>query len=35
MKRNLTATIAAITLFAALTLPVRLAAQHTRYQLID
>jgi probable HAF family extracellular repeat protein len=36
MKRNLTATIAAVTLFAALALPVRLAAQgRTRYKLID
>jgi probable HAF family extracellular repeat protein len=35
MKRNLTATIAAITLFAALALPVQLAAQQTRYKFID
>src|SRR5438132_1582138 len=35
MKRNPTAAITVITLLAALTLPVSLAAQRTRYKLID
>jgi probable HAF family extracellular repeat protein len=35
MKRNLTATIAAIALFTALAIPVQLAAQQTRYKFID
>src|SRR5436309_10180746 len=35
MKRNPTAAITVITLLAALALPVPLAAQHTRYKLID
>src|SRR5207253_11286060 len=36
MKRNLSATIAAITLLAALAMPVRLAAQrHIRYRVVD
>src|SRR5207237_2515732 len=35
MKRSPTAAITVITLFAALALPVQLAAQHTRYKLID
>lgn len=35
MKRNITSGIAAITLLLALTFPVQLAAQHTRYKLID
>ena len=35
MKRNPTAAITVITLLAALTLPVPLAAQHSRYKLID
>src|SRR5213080_5112028 len=35
MKRNPTAAITVITLLAALALPAPLAAQHTRYKLID
>ena len=35
MKRNPTAAITVITLLAALALPVPLAAQHTKYKLID
>src|SRR6266702_7823743 len=35
MKRNPTAAVTVITLLAALALPVPLAAQHTRYKLID
>ena len=35
MKSTLLPCITAITLFAALAVPVRLAAQHTRYKLID
>ncbi|PYV69229.1 MAG: pyrrolo-quinoline quinone [Acidobacteria bacterium] len=35
MKSRTLTLISAITLFAALALPVRLAAQHTRYKLVD
>jgi hypothetical protein len=35
MKSRTLMWIAALTLFAALAVPVRLAAQHTRYKLID
>jgi len=35
MKSRTFTCITTITLFAALTVPVRLAAQHTRYRLID
>jgi len=35
MKRNPTAAITVITLLAALALPAPLAAQHTRYKLVD
>jgi hypothetical protein len=35
MKSRTLTCITAITLFAALTTPVRLAAQHTRYKLVD
>jgi len=35
MKARTLTCINAMTLFAALALPVRLAAQHTRYKLID
>lgn len=35
MKKNLIACVTAITLFATLAIPVHVAAQHTRYRLID
>src|SRR5690348_12923140 len=35
MKSRILMCIIAITLFAALALPVQLAAQHTRYKLVD
>ena len=35
MSRNLTMSIAALALFAALAVPLQLNAQHTRYKLID
>jgi hypothetical protein len=35
MKARTFACITAMTLFAVLALPVQLAAQHTRYKLID
>jgi hypothetical protein len=35
MKSRTLMCITAITLFAALAVPVQLAAQHTRYKLID
>ena len=35
MKPRTLTCITAITLFAALAIPVRLAAQHTRYKLVD
>lgn len=35
MKSRISTCITALTLFAVLQVPVRLAAQHTRYKLID